>query len=164
MPGPAWLSTRVLCKLLCLLAMALAAGTLSAQSFNLQSGREPIVSLDGLWRFHTGDDPAWANPGFDDSKWPLLHVGTSWTRQGYPDYGGYAWYRFSLLAPESSQPLALLLPRIYTGYQVYANGRLIGAAGSITPALAPHFEPNPHLFRIPAEIARQSKIDRKSVV
>ncbi|HEX3986741.1 MAG TPA: SpoIIE family protein phosphatase [Acidobacteriaceae bacterium] len=158
MSDPARLSARILCKLLCLLAMVPFAGRLSAQSFNLRSGREPIVSLDGLWRFHAGDNPAWANPNFDDSKWPLLRVGTSWTQQGYPNYGGYAWYRFSLVAAESSQPLALLLPRIYTGYQVYANGRLIGAAGSVTPARAPHFEPDPHLFKIPADIAGQTGI------
>ena len=27
------------------------------------------VALDGMWQFHTGDDLAWANLGFDDSGW-----------------------------------------------------------------------------------------------
>lgn len=29
---------------------------LPAQTFSLVAGREPVASLDGLWRFHTGDD------------------------------------------------------------------------------------------------------------
>ena len=57
----AWLSL-----LLC------AASGLHAQTFNLQTGREPVACLDGLWRFHPGDNPVWSDPNFDDSQWPLL--------------------------------------------------------------------------------------------
>jgi len=113
--------------------------SLHAQSFNLQTGREPITSLDGLWRFHTGDNPAWASPHFDDSKWPLLRSDESWTKQGYPDYSGYAWYRFTVQVPDGSKPLGLLLPQILTGYQVYANGKLIGSAGSTAHTRDPGF-------------------------
>jgi hypothetical protein len=63
-------------KKACLILLLLALfnhGSLCAQTFNLQTDREPVVSLDGMWRFHTGDSPAWANPDFDDSQWPLLH-------------------------------------------------------------------------------------------
>ena len=59
-----------------------------AQSFNLQTDHENITSLDGLWRFHTGDDPQWADPKFDDSQWKLLRSDESWTTQGYSGYGG----------------------------------------------------------------------------
>jgi sigma-B regulation protein RsbU (phosphoserine phosphatase) len=158
MPEPARLSARVVPVFLWLVVAVLATGTVRAQSFNLESGREPVVSLDGLWRFHTGDDRAWADPAFDDAGWPLVHAGTSWTTQGYPNYAGYAWYRFQLAAPESGRPLAVLLPRIYTGYQVYANGTLIGASGSTMPSLAPHFAADPRLFRIPPNIARERAI------
>ncbi|MGO9775242.1 MAG: hypothetical protein ACLQGT_16415 [Terracidiphilus sp.] len=50
-----------------LVAMLLAGwdGALYAQSFDLATGRLPVASLDGLWRFHTGDNPAWADPGFE---------------------------------------------------------------------------------------------------
>jgi phosphoserine phosphatase RsbU/P len=37
-----------------------------------------VTSLDGLWRFHPGDNPTWANPSSDDSQWPLLRMGESW--------------------------------------------------------------------------------------
>jgi len=116
--------------LMLLLIWICAVSSIHAQTFNLQTGREPIASLDGLWRFHTGDNPAWANPNFDDSHWPLLRSDESWAKQGYLPYGGYEWYRFTLQVPDGSKPLALLLTRIGTGYQVYENGVLIGSAGS----------------------------------
>ena len=105
-----------------------------SQNFSLISGREPVTSLDGLWRFHTGDDPSWAAPGFDDSSWPLIRSDESWDRQGYPDHGGYAWYRFTIQVPDGSKPTALLAAGIDTGYQVFADGKLIGSKGSTRPA------------------------------
>ncbi len=91
------------------LALLLSAVHLSvhAQTFNLQTGREPVTSLDGLWRFHTADNPQWASPGFDDSQWPLIRSGTSWTQQGYFTHSGYAWYRFTLQVADGGKPLSL---------------------------------------------------------
>ena len=63
---------RSLFSVLLVSLLLCAASGLHAQTFNLQSGREAVASLDGLWRFHTGDNPAWSNPNFDDSQWPLL--------------------------------------------------------------------------------------------
>ena len=96
-----------------------------------------MTSLDGLWRFHTGDNPAWASPSFDDSQWPLIRSGESWTTQGYSGYSGYAWYRCRLQVPDGSRPPDLLLTAIFTGYQLYANGKLIGGEGSIVPTRNP---------------------------
>jgi hypothetical protein len=130
---------------------------LPAQTFSLVSGREPVTSLDGIWRFHTGDNSAWADPRLDDSNWPLVRSDESWTKQGYFTYSGYAWYRFAVQAADGSKPLGLLLPRIYTGYQVYGNGKLIGGSGSILPTAAPVFAANPKLFRfIPGRAGPQS--------
>jgi hypothetical protein len=104
-----------------------------AQSFNLQTDHENITSLDGLWRFHTGDDPQWADPKFDDSQWKLLRSDESWTTQGYPGYGGFAWYRFSLETSGTEKPLSLGLTNIVTSYHIYANGVLLGGFGYMPP-------------------------------
>lgn len=47
---------------------ALAAGTqsLGAQTFDATNLREP-VQMGMTWLVHAGDDPAYAQPGFDDS-------------------------------------------------------------------------------------------------
>jgi hypothetical protein len=127
----------------------LCAYALPAQTFSLDSGREPVTSVDGLWRFHTGDNPAWANPNFDDSQWRLLRTDKSWTEQGFPNYGGYAWYRFTIHMMDGSKPLALLLTPMNTGYQVYANGKLVGSAGSTAPTGDPVYALLPQAFTLP---------------
>jgi phosphoserine phosphatase RsbU/P len=120
-----------------------------AQIFSVQSNREPIISLDGEWRFHTGDDAAWVKPGYDDSAWPRIRAGRSWTEQGYPGYGGFAWYRFALESEDGSKPMGLLLAPIWTGYQVFVDGRLIGTEGSAAPTLDPLLAREAY-FAIPA--------------
>ena len=117
--------------------------------FDLDRDREAITSLDGSWRFHQGDDPRWAAPAYDDSSWSLLRSDRSWSKQGYPEYGGFAWYRFTVRIPPTARPQALLLTSIYTGYKVYADGQLIGTAGSYEPTRAPVFVPDKRLFTLP---------------
>ena len=136
---------------LILLLLAVSACTvLHAQTFNLITGREPVTSLDGLWRFHTGDNPAWASPNFDDSQWPLIRSGESWTKQGYPAFNGYAWYRFKLGVHGDGRPVALLLTGVLDGYTVYADGKLIGSAGSAVATRDPVFGGRAAIFPLPA--------------
>jgi sigma-B regulation protein RsbU (phosphoserine phosphatase) len=128
---------------LCLLFASLLP--LRAQSFDLANSPQSLITLDGLWRFHPGDDPSWANPAFDDSAWPLLRGDRSWSVQGYAGLGGYAWYRFTLRIPAGSQPTSISLPGIFTRYTLYIDGVEAGhstATGSdiiILPPLAQSF-------------------------
>jgi hypothetical protein len=112
-----------------------AASGLRAQTFNLQTGSEPVASLDGLWRFHTGDNPAWADPNFDDSQWHLLRSDKDWGHQGYENYGGFAWYRFTVAVPEGSRDWSIYLGPMETGYQLFIDGRLTGSFGPILNSL-----------------------------
>ena len=43
---------------------------------------------------------------FDDSSWKLLRSDEPWTAQGYPNYTGFAWYRFRVILPPTPDPLA----------------------------------------------------------
>ena len=85
-------STSPLCASI-LVAIAFLSLTLpaAAQVFDIESDRQQVAVLDGQWRFHTGDDPRWSDPAFDDSTWPLLRSNTGWSTQGYKDHGGMAW-------------------------------------------------------------------------
>ncbi len=33
-----------------------------------------LVTLTGPWKFRIGDDPRWAEPGFDDSGWETVDL------------------------------------------------------------------------------------------
>ena len=69
----------------------------------------PVVELTGPWRFHPGDDQAWAGTDYDDSGCSSMDLtppadsfdpttGSTgfllgWTAKRYPKLTGYAWYR-----------------------------------------------------------------------
>jgi hypothetical protein len=94
------------------------------------------VSLDGPWQFHPGDDPAWASPAFDDSKWQQLTADKPWGAQGYESAAGFAWYRYHMtIAPVPGAPrdLSLLIPLVDDAYAVYWNGALVGHNGNFPP-------------------------------
>ena len=105
----------------------------NAAYFSPSQNHEPVITLDGLWRFHSGDDPQWPSMSFDDSGWSLLRSDQPWTVQGYEDQGGFAWYRFRAKAPSTPTPVALLLPAILTDYEVFQNGIKIGGFGKMPP-------------------------------
>ena len=120
------------CTLLLLLLLS-SCLPLRSQKFDIQNNHLPLISLDGLWRFHIGDNPAWADPKFDDSSWPLLRSDTGWSSQGYKNYSGMAWYRFEVTIPAGMDHVSLYLPHIYTCYEVFADGSLIGTYGEMPP-------------------------------
>ena len=93
-----------------LLALAALSLPACAQVFNMEQGRVQITPLDGPMRFHTGDDPRWSQPAFDDSAWPLISPESNWSAQGYKDYGGFAWYRFKVILPPSTRSLPSTFP------------------------------------------------------
>lgn len=102
-------------------------------TFSLLTDREPVVLLDGQWRFQIGDDPRWADPGFDDTQWPLVQSGSDWDAIGYHNLDGTAWYRFHVILPPGEEQFSLRLPVIYTCYQVFVNGKLMLTEGKLPP-------------------------------
>jgi hypothetical protein len=111
------------------------------------------VKLNGFWQFHTGDEPGWASPSWNDSAWELITTSDMWGSQGHPGYTGFAWYRRHLkinLAPGAQATYALLIPPVDDAYEIYWNGKLIGSSGKLPPR--PHWYYNPlfHAFSVPS--------------
>jgi hypothetical protein len=56
-------------------ASGIVVGGLVLRAQNAASPEVPVmlgqsvVALNGPWKFHTGDDPRWADPAFDDFEW-----------------------------------------------------------------------------------------------
>jgi len=130
-------------RLLAVLLAFACAVPIAAQSFDFASERRPILSLDGLWRFHPGDSPIvngaplWASPGFDDSSWPTLRSDQSWSGQGYRGLGGFAWYRFKVVIPPGQEPTDILLAPMLTTYRVFVDGRFEGGLGKMASTIPP---------------------------
>lgn len=125
--------------------LACCTSGLAAQSFDFAHDRQPVISLDGLWRFHPGDSPmingasAWADPAFDDSQWATLRSDRSWSNQGHSGLDGFGWYRFKVAIPAGQEPTSLLLAPIITCYRVFVDGRAEGGLGKMPCAIPTAF-------------------------
>jgi len=131
-----------------------------------------VVPLNGPWKFHVGDDPHWADPGFDDSGWENVDltpqagahdddVGLSgyvpgWSARGHGDYSGYAWYRMQLgVTLPAGESLALVGPfAVESTYQIFINGQLLGGVGDFSgESPAAYSNHRPRLFSLPPDLA-----------
>ena len=141
---------------LCGLALALCAvsgGVAQARTLVVESIEEPL-SLSGEWRFRADDDPAFANPAYDDSDWDELLVPGGWGRQGYRDHSGVAWYRLeldlsqALSAGREDVHIGVQFGEVTSSYELYAGGERVGGVGALPPE--PRMEYDRHrIFKIP---------------
>src|SRR5487761_2027291 len=119
------------------------------QSSIVPLGIHGILQLDGPWRFQMGDNPQWADPGFDDSSWPTVMLGKQLSEQGVDTYSGYAWYRLRLQPLQlqsgyntASSSLNLLVTSHSIGQMaVYLNGRESGHSRGMTDTPAMYQSP-----------------------
>jgi hypothetical protein len=126
---------------------------------------ESAVDLAGPWKFHIGDDPAWAQPDFDDSSWEGVDLtpGSSglaagWTARGHAGYSGYAWYRLQVDVAGANRSLALKMPDSFDdAYQVFVNGQRVGEFGRFTPHGVTAYSGLPTAFRLPKAV-RNGKV------
>ncbi|MGA7521242.1 MAG: SpoIIE family protein phosphatase [Acidobacteriaceae bacterium] len=138
-------------KLALVLLLAMP-GTIVAQNFSQTRGREPVISIHGPWRFHKGDNPAWASPNFDDSQWAQIDY-SRLDYSGLPT--GSRWYRatFQVPADFEGQELALGMAPLEEVYDVYVEGVLVGRYGSWEPTPRGPF-PRHIAFPLPAGLLK----------
>jgi len=114
-----------MCRTTVALLLALAASA-AAVAQTPRQWEQGVNSLDSGWRTHSGNDKAWATPGYDDSSWQLTTLNASHT----PTLGAYdeRWYRLRVDLPDHHRPLALLVSGAAGIFEVYLNGRLLPGA------------------------------------
>ena len=166
------------CFALLLLTLSIPAASAAQSTITLG---ESAAALVGPWSFHTGDNPQWADPTFDDSSWgtvslrpkPIyipayrgasyqttLYFVPGWTAQGYPGYSGYAWYRLKFTVDRQhedprdvGQRLAVSVPPEFDdAYQIYVDGRLTGELGKFTPKGITWYLGRPRVFTLDRDV------------
>jgi hypothetical protein len=118
---------------------------------------DSTVELAGPWKFHVGDNPAWAQPDFDDSHWEDMDLtpgsrgqARGWTARGHAGYSGYAWYRLQVNVDGAKRSLALKMPNDFDdAYQVFVNGSRIGEFGKFSGRHVTAYISEPTAFRLP---------------
>ncbi len=105
------------------------------QTLKVQNPGAGSLPIDKNWRFHLGDDKAWADPALDDSNWEPIRVDEPWGQQDHPSYTGFAWYRQRLQIDNSKAAgttnLAVLIPVVQDAYEIYWNGQKLGTYGRL---------------------------------
>ncbi|HEX4772008.1 MAG TPA: PP2C family protein-serine/threonine phosphatase [Bryobacteraceae bacterium] len=133
------------------LAMGLLLPATNAPANTTQAIGPSSVTLGGLWQFHTGDDPLWSAPGYDDSGWEKVSADKPWRAQGHVNYTGFAWYRrrIAIGMYPGSPKLGILIPNADDEYQLYWNGREIGNYGTPPPHPSWYHRPRAASFSLP---------------
>jgi hypothetical protein len=132
--------------------------------YPFNSSRAVYCRSQWPWKFHTGDNPQWADPNFDDAAWETVdltplpgshdddvgltgYVG-GWMSKGHPGYTGYAWYRMRVSV--KSQPGTVLAlagpPSVDYAYQVFIDGRLLGSDGDFSGPTPVVYSIQPRMF------------------
>ncbi len=112
------------------------------------------IELAGEHRFHLGDDPAFAAPGFDDAAWGAAPVPGTWRVWAVRASAAAGWYRirFDFPAGAPRDHLAVDLGVIARADQVFLNGRRIG--GTRTLEQLPMVVHVPRVYPLPPELLR----------
>jgi phosphoserine phosphatase RsbU/P len=110
------------------------------------------------WRTHAGDDPAWANPAFDDSQWEKSIAPMRTATIKYQP--GFLWYRTTVNLPSAleGRPLAIGMGPVDEVYEVYVDGVSIGSFGQLQTKPGGPFARNLY-FPIPAERIHGTRVD-----
>lgn len=109
-----------------------------------------VVALDGQWEFFWnqllahGETETGALTGY-------VQIPNSWNKSiGYTDHSGYGYatYRLKFITAEEAR-LALKVPRLFTAYELWINGKSIAAAGKVgktRESMTPQYLPQIALF------------------
>jgi len=124
-----------------LLFRVATAAPLPADTLRIDRLPATGLLLQKGWRYHAGDDPAWARADFDEhtADWDTINP-TKPLRLLPPRLGtGISWLRLRIRLGDSLRQHALLLQagRNFAGaYELYLNGRLVQRQGTLAPAPA----------------------------
>jgi phosphoserine phosphatase RsbU/P len=129
-----------------LLAACLCPLAADAQDRASNSGHNPRnidatqygqrITLGPLWLFAAGDNPAYASPGYDDSRWTIIDQKIPVTDLGLGP-SRYGWYRAHIrLRPgpsalPSASAMMVGLDHMHGSYEIYVNGTRTGSSGDM---------------------------------
>lgn len=144
--------------LLCVLVMFAANAYAQSGSVRLSLSQlsEPI-EIKHDWQRQAGDSLSYAAVDYDDANWEQVALNAVWPKGGFPESNQTAWYRlridFGRQARQSPQflgNLGLKIGRVYSAFELYAGGQLIGSRGGMPPNALPDWDRD-LVVRLPPE-------------
>jgi hypothetical protein len=127
---PLRLTAFSLCALLGLFFVPPAP--LRAQTFDATTLRQP-VELGVVCLAKAGDDPSYARPDLDDSRWTRVDTTHSLKEYFPAQHPSVVWYRLRVKVSPSQTGLALEEFNLSSAFEIYVNGQRMLASGSVAP-------------------------------
>lgn len=99
------------------------------------SQKSKVLDLNGSWKFTIGDREEYSQIEYDDSDWEEIKVPSPWENEGFANYNGYAWYRYTFDGRDLKdfRNLIINLGYIDDVHEAFLNETLIGFKGSFPP-------------------------------
>ena len=124
----------------CVMALVLSGLMLGmdaaqAQTFDATNLHGP-QDLAATWLLHSGDDPVYAQPGFDDSHWLPFDSTDLLKNVIKNEQPSIVWYRLHVKVDPNQTELALSEFYLSDAFEIYVNGQRLLANGRVAP-----FEP-----------------------
>ncbi|MFI5161163.1 MAG: ATP-binding protein [Sphingobacteriales bacterium] len=117
--------------LLFLLSFSAAYGQ-QAGNGNFELKQLPANVTD-QWRFHAGDDPAWADTAFDDHNWQYIDATRDYHFLPQVAKAQIGWFRLTLnVSPTLRKKAVAMVINQYGAAEVYFNGVLIRTMGRVS--------------------------------
>lgn len=99
------------------------------------------------WRYHPGDDLAWASPAYSDSAWQIVDPRLPAGSRAVADWRGAGWFRLHLAVDSTLWNMPLAMHVVQRGAsEVYLNGALLyrfGEFSTMPGQEQPFWERNP---------------------
>ncbi len=113
---------------------------------------ETGTNLQGSWKYHSGDNPEWASPTFNDATWESADTLLFQDRLPESGWDGIGWFRLRLSVPDEqlwNMPLALQVTYQVGASEIYLDGDLIykfGTVGTQNGEEEPYWERDPQVI------------------
>ncbi|RYU94965.1 GHKL domain-containing protein [Emticicia agri] len=91
------------------------------------------VTLSNHWKWHAGDNPAWAKPEFNDSLWDKLQVAESIEEFPKLRESEIAWFRRPIQVTQAlvNKPLSISVKQMGAS-EIYLDGKLLHKLGVVS--------------------------------
>ncbi len=91
------------------------------------------ISLGNEWKYHPGDDTAWADMGFNDSNWQKINTRLNFDSLKENTWQGFGWFRkkFDIDSSLYNHPVAFTVDQRGAS-EIYLNGKLIRKYGVVS--------------------------------
>ena len=104
--------------------------------------------LNDDWLVHPGDDPSYAEPILDDSRWTAINLQTPLPTVLHGARPQIVWYRLHVQVDPGQTSIALREETLARAFEVYVNGERLMTSGQFEP-FRPYTYNSQILVRIP---------------